>query len=56
MRHFNWRNSQKMALNAAKTTGKPARKRQTSGTDMDATICARNWSADPGFCMLTLES
>jgi hypothetical protein len=32
LRHFNWRNSQKMALNRAKTigkpTGNPARKRE----------------------------
>jgi hypothetical protein len=30
VRHFNWRNTQKMALNKANPTGNPARKRQPS--------------------------
>jgi hypothetical protein len=54
---FNWRNSQKMALNAAKTTGKPAPKRQTSGTDLDATLCTKTGAQVlPAFRVLTLES
>jgi hypothetical protein len=36
LRHFSWRDSQKMALNMAKTTGNPYGTPSHPGTDMDS--------------------
>jgi len=36
VRHFSWRDSQKMALNRAKTTSNPHGNASHPGTDMDS--------------------
>jgi hypothetical protein len=54
LRHFNWRNTQKMALNMAKTTGNPTgnptRNASHPGTDMDRHIPNEGTRENRGAC------
>jgi hypothetical protein len=50
VRHFNWRNTQKMALNRAKTAGNPARNASHPGTDVDSQFPNEGTRENRGAC------